>query len=224
MARPFALAAVPFFVDLDRYRDRWLPAVESALGRRVEVGRVELTVLTGLGARVDGLAVHGDPADPEPLLAVESVRLRVRLLPLLRGRVVVARVVLTRPALRFVARAADVGAFPDQPPDSARPNASPFGLAALSLADLTIRDGSLSYEDRLGGGAARYELDRIDATLARVAVGETLAVDATGRVAGADLPVSLTATAGPLDATFKPAALDAALQIGDSRVTLTGTT
>src|SRR3990170_1135705 len=103
----FELAAVPFFVDLDRYRDRWLPAVESALGRRVEVGRVELTVLTGLGARLDGLAVHGDPADPEPLLAVESVRLRVRLLPLIRGRVVVARVVLTRPALRFVARAAD---------------------------------------------------------------------------------------------------------------------
>ena len=227
----FALAAVPFFVDLDRYRDRWLPAVESALGRRVEVGRVELTVLTGLGARVDGLAVHGDPADPEPLLAVESVRLRVRLLPLLRGRVVVARVVLTRPALRFVARAADgppaagVGASPDQPPDASGPtNASPFGLAALSLADLTIRDGSLSYEDRSGGGAARYELDRIDATLARVAVGETLAVDATGRLAGADLPVSLTATAGPLDATFKPAALDVALQIGDSRVTLTGTT
>ena len=229
-----ALAAVPFFVDLDRYRDRWLPAVESALGHRVEVGRVELTVLTGLGARVDGLAVHGDPADPEPLLAVESVRLRVRLLPLLRGRVVVARAVLIRPALRFVARAAGppaadgphagVGASPDQPPDSAQPNASRFGLAALSLADLTIRDGLLSYEDRSGGGAARYELDRIDATLARVAVGETLAVDATGRLAGADLPVSLTATAGPLDATFKPAALDAALQIGDSRVTLTGTT
>jgi AsmA protein len=60
------LAAVPFFVDLDRYRDRWLPAVESALGRRVEVGRVELTVLTGLGARLDGLAVHGDPDDPSP--------------------------------------------------------------------------------------------------------------------------------------------------------------
>jgi AsmA protein len=221
----FALAAVPFFVDLDRYRDRWLPAVESALGRRVEVGRVELTVLTGLGAHVDGLAVHGDPADPEPLLTVESVRLRVRLLPLLHGRVVVARVVLIRPALRFVARAAaDVGASPDQPPDSARPNASPFGLAALSLADLTIRDGALSYEDRSGGGVARYELDRIDATLARVAVGETLAVDATGRLAGADLPVSLTATAGPLDATFKPAAFDSALQIGDSRVTLTGTT
>ena len=224
-----ALAAVPFFVDLDRYRDRWLPAVESALGRRVEVGRVELTVLTGLGARVDGLSVHGDPADPEPLLAVESVRLRVRLLPLLRGRVVVARVVLIRPAIRFVARpagvtAAGVGASPDQPPDSARPNASPFGLAALSLADLTIRDGSLSYEDRSGGGAARYELDRIDATFAHVAVGETLAVDATGRLAGVDLPVSLTATAGPLDATFKPAALDAALQIGDSHVTLTGTT
>ena len=227
-----ALAVVPFFVDLDRYRARWLPAVESALGRRVEVGRVELTVLTGLGARVDGLAVHGDPADPEPLLAVESVRFRVRLLPLFRGRVVVARVVLTRPALRFVARpaagppaAADVGASPDQPPDASGPtNASPFGLAALSLADLTIRDGSLSYEDRSGGGAARYELDRIDATLARVAVGETLAVDATGRLAGADLPVSLTATAGPLDDTFKPAAFDAALQIGDSRVTLTGTT
>jgi hypothetical protein len=67
-------------------------------------------------------------------------------------------------------------------------------------------------------------LNRIDATLARVAVGETLAVDATGRLAGADLPVSLTATAGPLDDTFKPAALDVALQIGDSRVTLTGTT
>jgi hypothetical protein len=143
--------------------------------------------------------------------------------------VVVARVVLTRPALWFVARpagvtAAGVGASPDQPPDSAPPNAPPFGLAALSLADLTIRDGSLSYEDRSGGAAARYELDRIDATLARVAVGETLAVNATGRLTGADLPVSLTATAGPLDATFKPAALDAALQIGDSRVALTGTT
>ncbi len=224
-----ALAAVPFFVDLNRDRDRWLPAVESALGRRVEVGRVELTVLTGLGARVDGLAVHGDPADPEPLLVAESVRLRVRLLPLLRGRVVVARVVLTRPALRVVARppggaASGPGASPDRPPESGPPRASPIGLAALSLADLTIRDGSLSYEDRSGGATTRYALERIDATLAHVAVGETLAVDATARLAGADLPISLTATAGPLDDTFAPAALDAALQVGDSRVTLTGTT
>ena len=225
-----ALAAVPFFVDLDRHRDRWLPAVESALGRRVEVGRVELTVLTGLGARVDGLAVHGDPADPEPLLAAESVRLRVRLLPLLRGRVVVARVVLTRPALRVVARAgggaaSGPGASPDRPPESEPPRASPIGLAALSLADLTLRDGSLSYEDRSGAGAAtRYAVERIDATLAHVAVGETLAVAATARLAGADLPVSFTATAGPLDDTFTPAAIDATLQVGDSRVTLTGAT
>lgn len=224
------LAVIPFFVDLDRYRDRWLPLVESAVGRRVEVGHVELTLLTGLGARIDGLIVHDDPRfGADPLLAADSVRARIKLIPLLRGRVAIKEIRLDRPVLRVVkneAGAVNLASWPTAPPADQSSDVPPVagaGLAALSLADFSIRDGSVSYEDRSApSDPRRHALDHIEASLRNVGVGETLAVDLAARLAEADAPVVIEGTAGPLDDGGRPQAFNFSAGVGESRVTITG--
>ncbi|MBI3606383.1 MAG: AsmA family protein [Nitrospirae bacterium] len=220
------LAVVPFFVDLNRYRDRWLPVVESAIGRRVEVEKIELTLLTGLGARIEGLVIHDEPAvGREPLLRVESVRIRVRLFPLFRGRLEVRQVALIRPQLRLVRNPAEVVNVSAEASGTVEPVAPAPGtaLAALSLADLVIDEGSVIYEDRSGAGPpTRYGFDHLDALLENLAVGKTLAVDVKTRFEGGDLPLSLKGTAGPLSDTLWPEALDLQIGMGDSRLAVTG--
>lgn len=221
-----ALAIIPFFVDLDRYRDRWLPMVESAVGRQVDVGHVELTLLTGLGARIDGLIVHGDPQfGADPLLAVDSVRARIKLIPLLRGRVAIKEIRLDRPVLRVVkneAGAVNLASPPAAQPSDVPPAAGP-SLAALSLADLSIHDGSAHYEDRsVPSAPRRHVFDQIEASLRNVGVGETLAVDLAARWADANAPVVLNGTAGPLDDGGRPQAFGFVAGVGESRVTITG--
>ena len=222
------LASAPFIVDLNRYRDRWLPVIESALGRRVEVGKIELTLLTGLGARIDGLVIHDQPAGAhEPTLRVESVRVRIRLLPLLRGRLEVQQVVLSRPRLRLASHPEGVagvsaGAGARAPGESSAP-ASHVAVAALSLADLLIDDGSVIYEDlSVVETPHRYVFDHLQARLENLAIGKTLAVAAEARFEGGDLPLSLRGTAGPLSETLWPDAIDLRIGAGDSHVAVTG--
>lgn len=224
------LATIPFFVNLDRYRDQWLPMVESALGRRVDVGHVELTLLTGLGARIDGLVVHEDQAfGATPMLEVESARVRIKLFPLLRGHVAIKEIALSRPVLRIVknesgdVNLASLGT--PSPPSAPAEGAStgPSALAALSLADLRFREGSVSYEDRSTPAQhTRYEVDQIEATLQDVGVGQTLTVDLVARWVAADAPLVLNGQAGPLDDRGVPHALDLVMGLGDSRITVTG--
>ncbi len=224
------LAAVPFFIDLNRYRDRWLPVFESAVGRRVEVGTIQLTLMTGLGARIDGLVIHDVPsAGLEPMLRVDSVLVRVRFLPLLRGRLEVGRVTLIRPQLRLVRDPAEVmnvlaeasGTAPASPASGVP--ASRTAVAALSLADLVIDEGSIIYEDRsVVGTPTRYVFDHLQASLQNLAIGQTLAVDATTRFEGGDLTLSLKGTAGPLDDTLWPDAIDLRISAGDSQLAVTG--
>jgi len=219
------LASAPFFVDLNRYRDRWLPVVESALGRRVEVGKIELTLLTGLGARIDGLVIHDQPAGThEPTLRVESVRVRIRLLPLLRGRLEVQQVALSRPRLRLARHPEGVaGVSAAGAPGEPSAPASHVAVAALSLADLLIDDGSVIYEDlSVAGTPNRYVFDHLQARLENLAIGKTLAVAAEARFEGGDLPLSLKGTAGPLSETLWPDAIDLRIGAGDSHVAVTG--
>ena len=227
------LAVLPWFVDLSRYQEHWLPLVESALGRRVEVGTVRLTVLTGLGVRVNDLVVHEDPRfGTTPALRVESIQVRVGFWPLLRGQLEVREVTLTHPELRIVRgtdgrfNLASLGASTSGPavPMSGGGSGAASALAAVSLAGLSIREGVIVYESGPPPHPTLVTVDRLAASLAQVAVGQTAAVDASARWKEADAPVLLKGTAGPLDARGRPSEVHVVAEIGKSRILMAGKT
>jgi AsmA protein len=103
-----ALAAVlfiPAVVDLDIFRRTYLPLIEEALQRRVRVGEVRLTLLPTPSIRLSRLEIADSPAYPDNTFFVaQQVRLRLKLWPLLRGRLEVTEFVVNKPVVNLLKR------------------------------------------------------------------------------------------------------------------------
>lgn len=87
----------PRLIDADRFRPRAEAALSEAAGRPVRLGHLAATLWTGPGAAADGLRVG---SDGPPLFEADHARVRVALLPLLRGRVVPKRLTISGGRLR----------------------------------------------------------------------------------------------------------------------------
>src|SRR5262245_2726414 len=79
-----AVLALPYLVSLDALRGRIVERAEAALHRKVEIGKVRLQILTGLGAGVEKLVVHNKPGSENPaLLTADEMSVKVAFWPLL---------------------------------------------------------------------------------------------------------------------------------------------
>jgi hypothetical protein len=75
------------YLGADRYAGRIRSGLESALGRRVEIGKVRFNLFTGPGFSVSKVVIFEDLAfGREPFAYVESLEARPRLWPLITGR------------------------------------------------------------------------------------------------------------------------------------------
>jgi len=93
---------LPRLVSLDSLKPRIVALLEEKTGRKVSFSKITLSLLPGIGVRVTGLTVSGDPGHPEErLLSVPDAEVRVALGPLLAGRVEFGRLILRRPEVLF---------------------------------------------------------------------------------------------------------------------------
>ena len=75
------------FLAVNRYREQIRRGLEEALGRRVELGDVHLSLFSGPGFSISKVIIHQDPAyGAEPFAYVEALDARPRLWSLLLGR------------------------------------------------------------------------------------------------------------------------------------------
>jgi hypothetical protein len=101
-----AVLVVPAVVDLGRFKRTYLPLVEEALDRRVDVGAVRLALLPSPSIKVSNLAVSDNPTvSAQHFFAAEEVQLGLRFWPLLRGRFEITEFVLEKPVFNLLKRA-----------------------------------------------------------------------------------------------------------------------
>ena len=154
------ILVVPHFVDLGLFKRTYLPRVEEALNRRVDVGEVRLSLIPTPSIRLSNLKVFDSPpAYPEnTFFSVEQAQLRLRLWPLLKGRFEVSELVLDKPSFNFVKQSDGRFNYSDfaekkkspgprreakrraEAPKTADAVAAPF----LIPGNLSIRDGQLN--------------------------------------------------------------------------------
>lgn len=92
---PF-LNAASFAADIQR-------ALESALGRKVQIGKANFTLFAGLGFSLDDVTISEDPRfGVEPFAYVETLNVRVRPDKLLIGRIQISSLRLEHPSLNLV--------------------------------------------------------------------------------------------------------------------------
>jgi len=171
-----AAAALPYLVDTPRIQAYLAANASQALGRPVRFSSVSLRVLPLPAVELHDLEVAEDPKfGTAPFLKLDIGRVRLRLLPLLTGRVELGDIVLRKPTVTII-QAADgrlnissLGAT-SEPPPVPRPGRSAGGPAAaaspVAVARVLVDGGTVVYVVQGKGDAApQYRLSDVNMTL-----------------------------------------------------------
>lgn len=154
------IVVVPHFIDLGVFKRAYLPRVEDALNRRLDVGEVRLSLVPSPSIRLSNLKVSDSPANAEnTIFSAEQVHLRLRFWPLLKGRFELSELVLKKPIFNLrrepdgtfnYSAIANKSASASSPASTKKREEALKPKDAVSVPlfipnNLTIRDGQLNY-------------------------------------------------------------------------------
>ena len=217
--------ALPFLLNLNQYRDQYLPVIENVLQRKVEIPQVQLTLVPRLGLQITDTKVYDDPAVSEnSFITIEKIGVTVKWIPLLRGNIEIENVTLHHPVVTIIRTlegslnittlgGKDVA--DDHENTLKTPQGAPLAvLAMFGVQQLTITQGTLQYEDRVVEDPKTYRLEQLDVTTRSVKLGQVAQFQAQGLLMPFQLPVSFEGSAGPLQQTFDLAEIKTQLLMG----------
>jgi len=100
------LGAIAPFINAAAFGAEIQRALQSALGRKVQIGKVHFTILSGPGFLLEDVSIAEDPRyGLEPFAYVEALNVRVRPDKLLFGRIQISSLQLDRASLNLVKQA-----------------------------------------------------------------------------------------------------------------------
>jgi AsmA-like protein len=195
-----AAVALPYLVDTPRVQALIASNASRSLGRPVTFSSVSVRLFPLPAVELHDLKVADDSRfGGAPFVTLDSGQVRLRLGPLVRGRVEFGDVVLKKPLIRVVQDASgrwNFGSLGTTPGEARTPAARQrggggSGNAAVALASrVKIQDGVLTYSARSGRGAASsYRVENLDVTLA--GAPGAISVEASMRVTPGDLDLKL---------------------------------
>lgn len=200
-----------------------LAQAKQQTGRDITIGDVGVTLWPGLGARVADVVISEDPAfGTEPFVRAKQLVVNVKLLPLLKKRVEIKRLVLDEPniviikgdAKRFNFTSLLEAAAPKDTLTARKPKSSSMA-AVLAFAD--IKDGTVRYADRTQG--TDRTIRDIDFTASNVGIGKKLDAKLEAAVFGEEQDVHVEIATGEIPnpsnkEALRATALDVNLELG----------
>ncbi len=130
------ILAVPYFLNVDRYRDTIADALAKQTGRKVTLGPIHARLFPGAGVSVADLHI-GNPADfPQgDLVSADEIRVNVALAPLMHGTIHVNSVDLVHPKLIVLTDNAGKNNYTFTPADSTPPKSAESSSMTLDQID-----------------------------------------------------------------------------------------
>lgn len=228
------LIVVPFLIPVNQFRPTIEEKASAALGRKVQVGDLSLSLLGGALSAKD-LSIGDDPKfSPSPFLTAKSLSVGVEIMPLIFSKQLnVTGITIEEPQVTLlknpagewnystIGNASRSGAPAAQP--QAKPANAPGGSSAtadISVKKLELKDGKII----LGSTSSqqRTTYDHVNVTASDFSLSSKFPV-----TVAADLPgggtLKLDGNVGPIDktdATLTP--LDAKLQVTGLNLATTG--
>jgi uncharacterized protein involved in outer membrane biogenesis len=155
------LALLSVNVLVRRHKDYLIGQAAQALGRKISVDKIEVT-LWPLGARLLNFAMVDDPAfSAADFLRAKALRIDFRALPLFIGQLRLKRMVLESPVIIIVRDARgryNLASYPrneksnrDSANSSENASAEKQGGELFLIASLNVTDGTLRYRDLESG-------------------------------------------------------------------------
>src|SRR5712664_1943646 len=197
----------PFLIPVNQFRPTIEEKASAALGRKVELGNLSLSLLSG-SLSADNISIGDDPKfSSSPFLTAKSLNVGVEVMPLIFSKTLnVTGVTIASPQVTLLRNAAgqwnysSLGAsaakskqaHPEKSAGAANANAA----ADVSIKKLTLNDGSIIVGSTNSQKRSTY--DHVDVTASDVSITSKFPVTVT-----ADLPsggkFKLDGVVGPID-------------------------
>jgi AsmA protein len=235
----------PFLIPVNHFRPEIEQQASAALGRKVEVGNLSLSLFSGsLGA--DNLSIADDPKfSSAPFLTAKSLKVGVEMMPLIMSKTLnVTDVVIDSPQVSLIRNAAGdwnystLGASPQKsqaqtapasaPAEPAQSAAKPASQAApasgappaFTVQKLELKSGQITVSSV--GSAKKSNYSNLNVTASNVSLVSKFPMTVT-----ADLPgggnFKVDGTAGPVNETNSVLTpLDAKLSVNTLNLASTG--
>jgi AsmA protein len=175
-------------IDPNRYRGK-VEAIVGDLGGRPLIieGNLEITWFPWLGVRTGSAHLDNRPGVTGLSIAEwASIAVAAKVLPLLKGEVVIDRIRLQSPHVRLRRDAQGRGNWEDLGPRRRTPGSPARQEGPPQIAGIEVRDGIVDYVDELSGLQAN--LSGLELDMGEWRVGEALPVHARFLVRTASLP------------------------------------
>ena len=216
-----ALAAAPFFIDVNAYKPLIVSQVKTATGRDLVLdGPISLSLLPTPTVSVQGVKFFNVPGSKNAnMVEVKSVTVKPSLLGLLGGNIEVGEVTLVEPKIVLEINAEGKPNWEFTPSVAeAKPAApKPSTPRPLTLGRLTIDNGTLIFSDSKAGLSVLAEKANFSASVGSIDGPYSLAGGAT--INGSPLKLDLAVGARKSDGHT----VDTALEAGGGKLTFKGT-
>ena len=202
------LLVIPFLIPVNQFRLSIEEKASAALGRKVTLGNLRLSLFSGSLAAED-LAIGDDPKfSPTPFLTAKSLKVGVRLMPLIFSKTIhVTGIAIQNPQVTLIRDAfgqwnySSVGVSSAQPAPRLEPSMSSGSSSSrgnLSIKNLELKDGQINIGST--NSQKRTTYDHVSISASDVSVATRFSVVVT-----ADLPgggkFKFDGNVGPLDRT-----------------------
>lgn len=158
------LVITPFFIDVDHFRPQIEQALGEQLGRKVEIGHLTVSLLTG-SLKADQISIADDPAySRDPFVMAKSLAVGVDIWPLITSRVLhVHSIEIGNPQVQLLRTAAGEWNFAtmgassrasgdppgdpknDPPGDPLAKASASSGLNNISVDQVRMSNGTISF-------------------------------------------------------------------------------
>jgi len=203
---------VPFVIDANRFRPEIESSLNSALNRKVDIGNIRLSILSG-GVVVENISISDDPSfNTGPFLKAKSLSVNLEMLPLIFSRAIhVTGLTIDQPSMTLLRSPAGtwnfstLGASQSQsqtPTQNQTRNASSASSSSGSSTDVSVRSFSLKngtiVVGHTGADARPHTYDQVNVKASDLSYTTQFPFDLTARTPG-NGTLKLTGKAGPLN-------------------------
>jgi AsmA protein len=237
--------ALPLFINVNRFKPTLENDLTTALGRKVDIGNIELAILSG-GVTVDNVSIADDPAfSHSPFLQAKKLTTGVDLMPLIFDKKLQVRsFTITEPQVSLIRAANGTWNYSSlgnktasssnpaspapapSPPSSSAPASAPSSSSSssaqsLSVASLKISNGSITVGSTTPG-AKTQTYQNVDLTATDLSYTSQFPFTLTANTPGSG-SIKIDGKIGPInptDASLTP--LTATINVSNLDLASTG--
>jgi len=221
------LLVAPFLIPVNSFRPTIEAKASEALGRKVEVGDLSLSLITGsLGAK--NLSVGDDPKfSSSPFLTAKSLSVGVEIFPLIFSKTLnVTGITIDEPQVTLLRNPAgqwnysSIGGSASGPAKPAAKSSAPGSAEEISVKKLELKDGKIILGTTNSQKRSTY--DHVNVTANNVSMNSQFPLTVSASLPGGG-EFKLDGTAGPLDKSDTALTpLDAKIHVGSLNLASAG--